>query len=98
MARPSQVVQGYEPDTVEKDDSWVLPLRVQFHTSLTCWKRTGSDPDDPDSIEKDIVRCAPDWGGQKDNSWYDFVWVQEYAIDGNRVEGRPESSQSNQSQ
>ena len=51
---------------------------MQFHASLRCFKRTG-DPDDPDAMEQNIVRCAPNWQGRVGNGRYDWIWVQEFA-------------------
>ncbi|KAJ9624432.1 hypothetical protein H2203_005167 [Taxawa tesnikishii (nom. ined.)] len=69
----------YDPDRLEEDDSWILPYWVQFHPSLRCRKATGKDPDDPDSTEHDIVRCAPNWQNINGNARHDWIWVQEYA-------------------
>jgi len=70
-----------DPDAVEQDDEWIRRFKVSFHASLRCWKRTGDNPDDPEQMDQDMVRCAPDWQGRKGNARYDWIWVQEYTID-----------------
>ncbi|KAF2715839.1 hypothetical protein K431DRAFT_289888, partial [Polychaeton citri CBS 116435] len=67
----------YDPNALEEDDSWVYGLRIKFHASMRCWKRTGQEINDPEAVEQDIVRCAPNWQAVKGNARYDWIWVQE---------------------
>ena len=70
-----------DPDALESDDRWIRQYRMRFHASIRCWKKTGEDPSDPDAVEQDMVRCAPNWQGIEGNGRYDWIWVQEYSTE-----------------
>lgn len=72
-----------DPDIRQRDPVWAGDLFISVHPSLRCWKPSGEDPGNPDALTDEIIRCTPYWQRASVSKWRrDFVWVQEYATDG----------------
>jgi len=71
-------IGDYELDKRLTNSDWVKNFPIQFHGSLTCWRRTGKNYRDTERLEPEFLRCAPKW--RKKDSRKDYCWVQEYQI------------------
>lgn len=66
------------PDRLIRDDDWVRGIPLKFHNSIRVSRPTTEDPDDPDKVLREYVRCCQNWQGERGNVRQDFAWVQEY--------------------
>ena len=73
-------VPDNELDRRQSDHNWAKALLISLHGSILCWKALGKDSSDPEALEKEYVRCCPNWRGLSPNTWRrDYIWLQEYS-------------------
>jgi hypothetical protein len=64
----------------EKDPSWVNTFPLSIHPSMICWTQRGSNPAEPQGVEKQYVRCVDNWQSTEQPR-RDFVWITEFPDD-----------------